>query len=56
MMQKDEFTAKVQDLGRITIPVETRDVLNVDKGSYVHCVLEKYQEPKRKDYTYKEFD
>jgi len=50
---KDEFTAKVQDLTRITIPYETRDVLNIQKGDYVHCVVEKYSRPKR-DYTYEE--
>lgn len=52
---KDEFTARVQDLRRITIPYETGDVLNINKGDYVHCTIEKYSKPHRKDYTYKEF-
>jgi len=53
---KDEFTARVQDLTRITIPWETRDVLNIQRGDYVHCTIEKYSQPQRKDYTYKEFE
>lgn len=55
-MRRDEFTVKLQDLGRITIPVESRDILKLKKGSYVHCVVEKYSEPKKKDYTYKEIE
>lgn len=55
-MKKDAFTAKVQALGRITIPVEARDVLSIGKGSYVHCIIEKYTEPKKKDYTYAEYE
>ena len=55
-MRKDEFTAKVQDLGRLTIPVETRDILKIAIGTYVNCIVEKYSEPQRKDYTYQEFE
>ena len=41
MSSKIDFTAKVRSEGKITIPVEIREQLSIEKGEYVQVSIHK---------------